>query len=492
MSVEVIKQKVLDAVGQAGIDETALDYIVGVLEDEHMRSDRDECISIIAPFLIDSGCASTEEEAAECVDRILAGFSKKAEPEKKKILAAPIKVAESNITTTETPDWMKTTERATLVNQEKAEMIAAKKERRSELKSKRDEHKKKEKYEKAGIPTEFMVSRKDTSNNSKSKDIHLENFSINLGKLVLMEDCNVTLAHGRRYGLVGRNGSGKTTLLKHIACRELDGIPSHLSILHVEQEVGGSDDTVVQCVLKADLEREQLLHEEKEILAQTDKDGKLGTALSIRLNQVYERLKEIDADGAEARASIILSGLGFTPDTQVRPTKEFSGGWRMRVSLARALFCQPDILLLDEPTNHLDLFSCLWLESYLCNWRGTILVVSHQRDFLNAISTDILHLNANKKIDHYKGDFDTFDEVRYERALALQKAFEAQQKRVKHIQTFVDRFRYNAKRASLVQSRIKVLERMTMLDEVAQDPTLVFNLKINLKIKLNFQLEIST
>lgn len=145
----------------------------------------------------------------------------------------------------------------------------------------------------------------------------------------------------------------------------------------------------------------------------------------------------------------------------------------MRIALARALFCVPDILLLDEPTNHLDLYSCLWLEKYLNEcWSGTVLIVSHQRDFLNAVATDILHL-TNKKIDHYKGDFDNFENVRYQKLLQQQRAHEAQQSRVKHMQQFIDRFRYNAKRASLVQSRIKTLEKMVLVDEVLNDATLV-------------------
>lgn len=181
---------------------------------------------------------------------------------------------------------------------------------------------------------------------------------------------------------------------------------------------------------------------------------------------------EIEADTAESRASVILTGLGFTSEMQDKATKEYSGGWRMRIALARALFCRPDLLLLDEPTNHLDLFSVLWLEAYLLAWKGTLLIVSHQRDFINAVATDILHLK-NKKVDHYKGDFDNFETVMYERALNQQKAFDAQQRKINHVQAFINRFRYNANRAALVQSRLKALAKMQLVDEIALDPTLV-------------------
>jgi len=147
----------------------------------------------------------------------------------------------------------------------------------------------------------------------------------------------------------------------------------------------------------------------------------------------------------------------------------------MRISLARALFCQPDILLLDEPTNHLDLYACLWLENYLLQWKGTVLIVSHLREFLNQVSTDIIHLQ-NKKLEHYKGNYDMFETVRYERMLQQQRRHEAQQVKTKHMQKFIDRFRYNAKRASLVQSRLKALEKIEVIEQVQADPTLTIQL----------------
>jgi len=295
----------------------------------------------------------------------------------------------------------------------------------------------------------------------------VENFGLSYGKVELITCSDVTIAYGRKYGLIGRNGMGKTTLLRHIANRELD-IPSHISVLHVEQEVAGDETRVLQAVLSADVEREALLAEERKIMALADDDSRK----TDRIKKVYEKLEAIDAHSAEARASMILSGLGFTTDMQDAPTKQFSGGWRMRVALARALFIQPDLLLLDEPTNHLDLFACLWLENYLQSWQKTLIIVSHQRDFLNAVCTDVIHLQ-NKKLDFYRGNYDSFEKIRNERLKQQQKQHDAQQVQRKHMQAFIDRFRYNAKRAKMAQSRIKKLERMDVVSEVINDPAVV-------------------
>ena len=182
------------------------------------------------------------------------------------------------------------------------------------------------------------------------RDISLDNLVISNGGTPLIEDCSLTLAHGRRYGLIGRNGAGKTTLLRAIAERRVAGLSPRTQVLHVAQEVTGDDTPVLAAVLAADGERTALLAEEAKLLADTADASAAG-----RLPGVYARLQEIDAYGAEARAAAILAGLSFSPEDQARPTRSFSGGWRMRIALARALFVKPDLLLLDEPTNHLDL-----------------------------------------------------------------------------------------------------------------------------------------
>jgi ATP-binding cassette subfamily F protein 3 len=195
--------------------------------------------------------------------------------------------------------------------------------------------------------------------------------------------------------------------------------------------------------------------------------------LDASLAKVYSRLSEIHADEAEANAAKILVGLGFDSDMQKRPTKEFSGGWRMRLSLARALFCNPDVLLLDEPTNMLDVRTVIWLENYLIKWDKTVLVVSHDRQFLDNVTTDIIHL-VSQTLTAYPGNYESFQHTRSERLKNQARMREAQEAQRAHIQSFVDKFRYNAKRASLVQSRLKKLEKMDVIPEVLEDPTLFF------------------
>jgi len=311
----------------------------------------------------------------------------------------------------------------------------------------------------------FFVTR----DSGGSRDIKVDNFSLSYGKIELIRNASISIPFGRRFGLVGRNGSGKSTFLRAIAERQI-AIPKNIQILHVEQEVVGDDTTVLQSVLSSDVEREKLLEEEKKLqeLSVLANDPNSKSDIANRLQKIYTRLAHIDADSAESRASSILAGLSFTAEMQDRPTKEFSGGWRMRVALARALFIQPDVLLLDEPTNHLDLFACLWLENYLQHWKKTLVIVSHQREFLNNVVTDILHLR-NKQLEHYRGNYDTFEKVAGERIKQQKRAFEAQQLQRKHMQKFIDRFRYNASRAAMAQSRIKKLERMQLVSEIVED-----------------------
>ncbi|KAF5306592.1 hypothetical protein FQR65_LT18534 [Abscondita terminalis] len=315
-----------------------------------------------------------------------------------------------------------------------------------------------------------VTSKKDNKleakGGNKTVDIRIENFDIAYGDRVLLRGADLVLAFGRRYGLVGRNGLGKTTLLRMISAGQLR-IPSHISILHVEQEVVGDDTLALDSVLECDTVRETLLKKEKELSAAINA-GNVDADLSNELTQVYTQLQNIEADKAPARASVILNGLGFSPSMQSQRTKTFSGGWRMRLALARALFSRPDLLLLDEPTNMLDIKAIIWLENYLQNWPNTLLVVSHDRNFLDSVPTDILYLHT-QRIDSYRGNYDQFIKTKTEKHKNQQREYEAQQQHRAHVQEFIDRFRYNANRAALVQSKIKMLEKLPELKPIEKD-----------------------
>merc|ERR1712106_147965 len=315
-----------------------------------------------------------------------------------------------------------------------------------------------------------VVSKKDRVLDAKgdcnTKDIRIENFDVAFGNRVLITSATVTLAYGRRYALAGRNGLGKTTLLRMISARSLR-IPAHLTVLHVEQEVVGDETSALESVLECDSVRHNLLSEEKST-NQRIADGETDTSLSTRLSEIYAELQAIEADKAPAKASVILNGLGFDPEMQGRKTKEFSGGWRMRIALARALFTQPDLLLLDEPTNMLDMKAIIWLETYLMTWASTLLVVSHDRHFLDVVPTDVLHLHS-RSIDAYRGNYENFVVSRNEKLKTQQREYDAQKQFRDHVQEFIDKFRYNAKRASLVQSKIKMLEKLPELTPVEKE-----------------------
>uniref|UniRef100_A0A673HU65 ABC transporter domain-containing protein n=1 Tax=Sinocyclocheilus rhinocerous TaxID=307959 RepID=A0A673HU65_9TELE len=319
-------------------------------------------------------------------------------------------------------------------------------------------------------------NRVDSSGKNRSYDIRIENFDVSFGERCLLLGAELCLASGRRYGLIGRNGLGKTTLLKMLASRSLR-VPLHISILHVEQEVAGDDTVALQSVLESDTVREELLKEERTLNAHIA-NGTADGLESVRLSEIYAKLEEIEADKAPARASVILAGLGFSAKMQQQATKEFSGGWRMRLALARALFARPDLLLLDEPTNMLDIRAILWLENYLQTWQSTILVVSHDRNFLNAVVTDIIHLHS-QRLESYRGDYENFIKTKEDRLKNQQREYEAQLQYREHIQVFIDRFRYNANRAAQVQSKLKLLEKLPELKPMVKESEAVLRFPDN-------------
>ena len=290
--------------------------------------------------------------------------------------------------------------------------------------------------------------------------------TIRLGGRTLLDGADLTVDPGRRIGLVGRNGAGKSTLLRAIAGElSLDGgdirLASRARLATVRQEAPEGPASLLDTVLEGDPERLALLAEAE-------------TAEPHRLAEVHERLRAIGADSAPARAATILAGLGFDEAAQGRPVGAFSGGWRMRVALATALFANPDLLLLDEPTNHLDLEATLWLEGWLARFPGAALVVSHDRGLLDRAVEAIAHLDKGK-ISLTPGGFDEFVRIRTERAMQ-QNATAAQITRERaHIQSFIDRFRYKASKARQAQARIKALERLPQIETVIEDTPTRFN-----------------
>lgn len=294
------------------------------------------------------------------------------------------------------------------------------------------------------------------------KDINVLNFSITYFGKVLMEDCDVSLNFGRRYGLIGRNGSGKSTFMNVLGARGVP-IPDSIDIYHLKHEIEASDMTALEAVLSVDEERNKIQHEADE-LSEKMTDESLSEeeseAISERLTDLYERLDEMDADTAELRARSILSGLTFSDAMMNKKTKEFSGGWRMRIALARALFIQPTLLLLDEPTNHLDMEAVVWLEDYLSKWKKILLMISHSQEFMNEVCTNIIDL-TNKKLEYYAGNYDTYIKTKAEKEENQMKRYNWEQDQIKHMKEYIARFGHgSAKLARQAQSKEKTLAKM--------------------------------
>ncbi len=296
--------------------------------------------------------------------------------------------------------------------------------------------------------------------------LHVNDLTYRIADRLLFDAATVHIPPGHRVGIVGRNGVGKTTLLRLIQ-GQVSAESGSLRVRprarvgSVAQEAPGGPASLLDTVLAADHERSALLDE-----AETAQDPH-------RIAEIHTRLADIAAHAAPAKAASILSGLGFDEAAQARPVAEYSGGWRMRVALAAALFAEPDLLLLDEPTNHLDLESALWLESYLRRYPGTLLLVSHDNALLNRVVGHILHVQGGK-LNLYTGGYDRFDRVRRERENQAEKLRSKQLAQRRHMQAFVDRFRYKASKARQAQSRIKALEKMRDLAPVLSEWTVTF------------------
>jgi ATP-binding cassette subfamily F protein 3 len=296
--------------------------------------------------------------------------------------------------------------------------------------------------------------------------LHMNELTYRIAGRVLIDRATVAVSAGQKVALVGRNGSGKTTLLKLIAGElQPDGgaisVPPRWRIGRVAQDAPAGPEALIDIVLAADTERTQLL-----------RTAEMATD-PHEIAETHERLAQIQAHAAPARAAAILAGLGFDAAAQARPASDFSGGWRMRVALAAILFAEPDLLLLDEPTNHLDLEATLWLESYLKTYPRTVLLVSHDRDLLNAVPDRVIHIDRGKLIS-YSGNYDSFERVRRERLKNTVAVAAKQAEQRRHMQAFIDRFRYKASKARQAQSRIKALARMEPVAPVIEEASIEF------------------
>ena len=291
--------------------------------------------------------------------------------------------------------------------------------------------------------------------------ISFRNFALRRGERLLLSDVDLTMHAGWRVGVVGRNGTGKSSLFAALMGEvepdkgDLD-LPGKARIASVAQETPSLPDPALDFVLSGDTEVWAILQAEKAAMEAEDWDA---VALA------HQRLAEINGYDATARAGKLLHGLGFTPDTHEMPVSAFSGGWRVRLNLARALMMPSDLLLLDEPTNHLDLDAVLWLEQWLLKYPGMLMMISHDREFLDGLCTHTLHLNDGKA-KLYAGDYTSFERQRSEHLRQQQIAFEKEQAERAHLQAFIDRFKASAARAKQAQSRVKRLAKLTGTEAV--------------------------
>ncbi len=299
--------------------------------------------------------------------------------------------------------------------------------------------------------------------------ITLRDVVLRRGVKVLLDGATLTINPGEKVGLVGRNGAGKSSLF-----RLLDGtlhedkgefqVPAHWRMAQVAQDMPETDQSATRFVVEGDV---TLLAAEREVAeAEASDDGE-------RMAHAYMALNDAGAHDANARAQALILGLGFRLDELERPVNSFSGGWRMRLQLARALMCPSELLLLDEPTNHLDLDALVWLEAWLQRYPGTLLVISHDREFLDAVTQVTVHIE-HAQLKRYGGNYSRFEDMRAEQMALQQAAFARQQDKIAHLQKFIDRFKAKASKAKQAQSRVKALERMERIAPVLAEADFTF------------------
>jgi ATP-binding cassette, subfamily F, member 3 len=299
--------------------------------------------------------------------------------------------------------------------------------------------------------------------------IQLQQVELRRGPQALFTQADLTVFPGQKVGIIGANGCGKSSLFallqdKLHADAGVVSIPERWVISTVAQETPALDCSAMDYVLQGDEKLFPLLLKARSQCSDTD------------LGAVHLQIEALDGYRAEAKAGVLLDGLGFSGDAQQRPVKSFSGGWRMRLNLAKALMQPAELLLLDEPTNHLDLDAVLWLEKYLANYQGTLLLISHDRDFLDAVTDNIVHIER-QTLTLYKGNYSQFERQRAEQLSQHQANFDKQQRQVAHLQKFIDRFKAQATKARQAQSRIKALERMTILAPAHVDSPFSFSFR---------------
>jgi ATP-binding cassette, subfamily F, member 3 len=302
--------------------------------------------------------------------------------------------------------------------------------------------------------------------------ITLRNITLRRGANVLLDQVNWTIYHKQRIGIIGANGAGKTSFFGmllntlHADIGEVE-IPKQVKLAHVAQETPAYEESALEYVLDGDVELRQL--EAQLRVAEEKNDGH-------KIATLHEQLSHIDAYTANSRAAQMLSGLGFSHTEQQMSVSEFSGGWRMRLNLAKALMSRSDVLLLDEPTNHLDLDAVIWLQNWLAKYPGTLLIISHDRDFLDQVVDHIAHL-AHKQLKIYAGNYSTFEKQRAADILLQQAAFEKQQKHIAHLQSFINRFKAKASKATQAQSRMKALDKIELVSAVQTESPFSFSFK---------------
>ncbi|AUM01294.1 ATP-binding cassette domain-containing protein [Pseudothauera hydrothermalis] len=305
--------------------------------------------------------------------------------------------------------------------------------------------------------------------------IQFRNLSLARGAKLLVENASLQIHPGWRVGLTGANGSGKSSLFAllrgqlHPERGELE-MPAAWVIAHVAQETPALSRSALDYTLDGDAELRRIEDELARLEAHHD------SANGARIGELHARLQEIGGYAARARAAALLDGLGFLPADLARPVADFSGGWRMRLNLAQALMCRSDLLLLDEPTNHLDLDAVIWLEQWLRDYRGTLLLISHDREFLDACVSHVAHLEQ-RRLTLYSGAYSDFERQRAERLAQQQQLFAKQQREIAHIENYIRRFRAKATKARQAQSRIKALERIERVAAAHVDTPFTFRFR---------------